>query len=238
MDAEFVSADYGFGRSPDGKESSRIIFRPGKNRDGYFDNEDILAQATAHMDLCDRWYPNDIHILIYDNATTHRKRADNAISARRMPKFTPKEGTNWGVEVTERDAAGKPIFGSDGKQKKIKVRMGSGYFRDGTPQDFYFPQGHPRAGVFKGMAVILEERGYNFAHQLRAECPKFKCPPDVPNCCCRRILYNEPDFVNVKSLLEEHCEKRGYLVLFLPKYHCELNFLEMVWGKSKREYRT
>jgi transposase len=50
-------------------------------------------------------------------------------------------------------------------------------------------------------------------------------------------LYTEPDFVNVKSLLEEHCEKRGFKVLFLPKFHCEINPLEMVWGRSKYHYR-
>ena len=35
------------------------------------------------------------------------------------------------------------------------------------------------------------------------------------NCCCRRILYNQPDFTNVKSLLEERCKVLGVLVLFL-----------------------
>ncbi|KAJ3506528.1 hypothetical protein NLJ89_g6819 [Agrocybe chaxingu] len=237
MDAEFASADYGFGRSPDGTETARVIFKPGKNRDGYFDNEDILKQATVFMDILEKWYPNEEHLLIYGNATTHKKRADTAPSARRMPKFTPKEGTNWGVEITDRHPDGTPVIGPDGKAKKIKVKMDHGYFHDGTPQDFYFPEGHERAGIFKGMAVILEERGYNFPHSLRAECVKFKCPPDESRCCCRRLLYMEPDFVNVKSLLEEHCAKRGFKVIFLPKFHCELNFLEMVWGKSKRAYR-
>ncbi len=87
------------------------------------------------------------------------------------------------------------------------------------------------------MAVILEERGYKDALKIRAECPKFKCPPDVERCCCRRLLYNEPDFVHVKTLLEELCEKRGFLVLILPKYHCELNPIEMIWDQSKFHYR-
>jgi hypothetical protein len=50
-------------------------------------------------------------------------------------------------------------------------------------------------------------------------------------------LYNQPDFVGVKTILEEHCERRGFLVEILPKYHCELNPLEMVWGRSKFHYR-
>ena len=237
MAARFVSADHGYGCSPDGKETSNIVFKAGAARDGYFDNNDILAQATKHMDLCEKYWPDEEHILIYDNATTHRKRPDHALSARKMPKTTPKEGCNWGVQVVEKGPDGKPIPGPDGKPKKKIIRMGPGYFESGQPQDLYFPAGHPRAGVFKGMAIILAERGYTWAHDLRAECKKFKCPPDVRFCCCRRVLYNEPDFINVKSVLEEHCEKRGFRVLFFPKYHCELNFLEMVWGKSKREYR-
>jgi hypothetical protein len=41
------------------------------------------------------------------------------------------------------------------------------------------------AGVFKGMAVILEERGFADARKLRAECKNFKCAPPALNCCCR-----------------------------------------------------
>jgi hypothetical protein len=31
---------------------------------------------------------------------------------------------------------------------------------------------------------------------------------------------------------------RGVLVLFLPKFHCELNFIEQCWGHAKSVYRT
>jgi len=43
--------------------------------------------------------------------------------------------------------------------------------------------------------------------------------------------------LGAKSILQEHCERRGFLVQILPKYHCELNPLEMVWGRSKFHYR-
>ena len=180
------------------------------------------------MDICKKYFPDEEHVFIYDNATTHLKQADNALSARKMPKNTPKPDTNWGVEVKKRKPDSKIEYGSNGKPLKIKVKMGPGFFSNGHPQDFYFPEGHERAGVFKGMAVILQEQGYTWAKDLKAECPKFKCPPDAKWCCCRRILYTDPDFVDVKSLLEEQCAKRGFQVIFLPKFHCELNPLEMV----------
>lgn len=42
MVADFVSAEYGWLRSPDGKESAQVLFEVGKNRDGYFTVQDIL----------------------------------------------------------------------------------------------------------------------------------------------------------------------------------------------------
>ncbi|KAI5886532.1 uncharacterized protein SCHCODRAFT_02672706 [Schizophyllum commune H4-8] len=33
------------------------------------------------------------------------------------------------------------------------------------------------------------------------------------------------------------CDARGFCVLFLPKFHCELNFIEQAWGAAKHAYR-
>jgi len=38
--------------------------------------------------------------------------------------------------------------------------MANGFFADGTTQEFNFPLGHECKGIFKGMAIILEEHGY------------------------------------------------------------------------------
>jgi hypothetical protein len=42
----------------------------------------------------------------------------------------------------------------------------------------------------------------------------------------------------VKSLLKEACASEGVEILFLPKFHCELNPIEMVWGYAKCLYCT
>lgn len=87
------------------------------------------------------------------------------------------------------------------------------------------------------MARILEERGFQGVAALRAECPKFKCPPGAEQCCCRRLLYDQPDFRSVETLVEAHCRARGFDVIFLPKFHCELNPIEQCWCIAKRTYR-
>ena len=237
MVARYVSADYGFLAAPDGRNTQRV-FKPGKNRDGYFTNEDILQQISDAMDLVSELYPNDDHIFIYDNATTHLKRPDNAPSACKMPKFTPPYGKNWLVEVTKQDENGNAIKMADGSGYETeKVKMADATFSTGEPQPLYFPEGHPRAGVFKGMLQILNERGITGFDKKRAECKSFKCPEGATDCCIRRKLYTQPDFQQGKSNLEILCESRGFQIIFLPKFHCELNFIEQCWGYAKRLYR-
>ena len=83
------------------------------------------------------------------------------------------------------------------------------------------------------MAQILAERGLVKESKLRFECQSFKCAPGSSNCCVRRVLYNQPDFTAVKSQLETVCEAHGFRVVFLPKFHCELNFIGQCWGYAK-----
>jgi len=123
-----------------------------------------------------------------------------------MPKFTPKEGTNWGPDTVKIGEDGKPIYGPDGKVVKIKIHMADATFADGTPQILYFPPGHQRAGVFKGMLVLLEERGLLTGLNLKAQCKDFKCKKGVTDCCCRRLLYSQPDFIRIESKLEIMCK--------------------------------
>jgi len=51
---------------------------------------------------------------------------------------------------------------------------------------------------------------------------------------CVWILELQPDFVNQKSLIEETIESHGHKVIFYPKFHCELNFIELFWGAAKQ----
>ena len=71
----------------------------------------------------------------------------------------------------------------------------------------------------KGMKMVLEERGIN-TRRMNAD--------DM-----RVVLSNHEDFRTEKTIIEHHLVNRGHLVYFIPKFHCELNPIERVWGQAK-----
>jgi len=52
--------------------------------------------------------------------------------------------------------------------------------------------------------------------------------------CALRILEAQPDFANEISLLEQAVCEAGHQVIFCPKFHCELNYIEYFWAAVKR----
>ena len=236
MVADFVSAEYGWMRSRDGNKTASVLFQAGKAREGYFNNENIRAHLNTAAEILKQDYPDEDHVLIFDNAKTHVKRPEGSLSALRMPKGP---SPNFMVEVNDVGEDGKLKYTEDGKIQKKKIPMSNGNF-NGREQEFYWPENsnHPFAGQFKGMVQILEERGFRNASKLKAQCRKkfSDCSPEK-NCCCRRLLFNQPDFALVESILEKEAKALGLRVIFLPKFHCELNPIEQCWGYAKRLYR-
>jgi hypothetical protein len=251
MVADFVSAEYGFLSScnPADPDLTQLLFRAGKSWDGYMTSDDVVDHVNHAMDILDKHYPDEHHIFIFDNARTHVKRADNALSARNMPKGPSKTvQSNAGGYRAVRDQNGKLVRDRENKVVKEWVPMQNRWYYDDEgckiSQPLYFPPNHPTMpGRFIGTEAVLVGRGYNaqWVHSLKASCKGFKCPvpePDQkPTCCCRRLLFSEPDFATEDTIVEETCEARGYDMIFLPKFHCELNPIEQCWGYAKQRYR-
>ncbi|KIJ50790.1 hypothetical protein M422DRAFT_159330 [Sphaerobolus stellatus SS14] len=217
MVSDFCSPDLGWLKSKDGKREARILFKAGKNRDGYFDCDDLCKQIKTAIGLFEEHFPNKSAIAAFgfDNAPSHQKRALDALSARHMPKGT----RHW--------------WGNDGKAKMRNTRL-----PNGQVQELYYPDDHPdHPGQFKGMAKLLEERGLFEEAKIRAQCPNFKCEDITAACCCHRVLFNQPDFQNQKPAIFELVESHGHIAFFYPKFHCELNFIEQCWGYAKMHYR-
>jgi transposase len=58
-----------------------------------------------------------------------------------------------------------------------------------------------------------------------------------PKCCASFVLSHEPDFLAQEEWLTQVVHKAGFEIIFYPKYHCELNYIEMVWGWAKGHHR-
>ena len=54
----------------------------------------------------------------------------------------------------------------------------------------------------------------------------------------RLVLGAHTDFKYEKIALEHFMQERGHRTIFFPKFHCELNPIERVWGEPKRYSRA
>jgi hypothetical protein len=69
---------------------AQIIFKAGKNRDGYFGAEELLAQVNSAINIFEGLSKGNFKALfLFDNTPSHQKRAADAISARKMAKGAP-----------------------------------------------------------------------------------------------------------------------------------------------------
>jgi hypothetical protein len=99
-----------------------------------------------------------------------------------------------------------------------------------------FPVDHPECpDQPKGVKQVLQERGL-WVDGLKLKC-RDKCLVGSGNCCAKRLLEVQSDFQEQRSLVQEVIEAAGHLCIFLPKFHCELNFIEYFWGAVKRYLR-
>ena len=78
-------------------------------------------------------------------------------------------------------------------------------------------------GKQKGIRSILMERGLFSGRMQQKE--------------ARKLLSQQDDFREQKTLLEETVSARGHEIIFYPKFHPEFNFIEMYWGACKASAR-
>ncbi|GBC53648.1 uncharacterized protein OCT59_004152 [Rhizophagus irregularis] len=97
----------------------------------------------------------------------------------------------------------------------------------------YLSDGHP-----KGIKLVLEERGL-WKKGLKRICSECKIHlPTKNNCCAVRILFFQLDFAAQRPLIQEIIEDQGHKIIFYPKFHCELNFIEQFWNAAKQFTRN
>ena len=90
---------------------------------------------------------------------------------------------------------------------------------DGRVQKMVLSNGQP-----KGMRLVLQERGIDTTRMKAAD--------------MRIVLAHHADFKYEKTALECLMQEKGQRAIFIPKFHCELNPIERVWGEAKRFTRA
>ena len=188
---------------------AREIIHPGKIHDGYWTGEDVAKQFKKAIAIHKEKFPQYDGLWAFDNSCNHNCFASDAL---RVEKMNLSPG---GKQALMRDT-----------------------FFNGQRQTMVFPLDYPveeLRGKAKGMKQVLQERGL-WKDGLVKTCGGCKGKAKDPQqleCCAQRILELQPDFLAQKSLLEEIAESEGQKIIFYPKFHCELNFIEMFWGKAK-----
>jgi hypothetical protein len=52
--------------------------------------------------------------------------------------------------------------------------------------------------------------------------------PENKWCCLYQVLSLQEDFANEKPEIQHYLEGRGHICMFYPKFHCEINPIEML----------
>lgn len=193
---------------------ARKYLKPGKNEEGWWTAEHLISQVIdCAIPIFEVLYPNAVAVFAFDNSTNHGAMAKDALYVMNM-------NVNPG-----------------GKQALMRS---TSFGPNETFQSMVFSPNHPTyPNKPKGMKQVLIERGLWY-DGLVGHCQLCKLKIDDitrTDCCMQKILSLQEDFKVQKSQLQEEIEKRGHKCIFYPKYHCELNFIEMYWGAAKRYAR-
>ena len=199
--------------------------------DGYFTGEDLIEQVRDSIPAFEAKHPGCIGVFVFDNATNHGTLPADALNVNWL-------NLNDGSDAKNRPAPSRKGWYFDDAGNKIEQEMN--VMRNGELQRL-------------GAKSVAGKRGYphNFRKgktNVAPEKPLLKCAQckskdgkqdwSRRNCCYSNFLMWQPDFMEQKSTVEEMIKEAGHICIFLPKFHPELNWIEMVWAFIKQRVRV
>ena len=174
----------------------------------WWEGDDLVEQViNLAILIFESAFPQCQALFLFDNATSHAAYASDALLARSM-NLHP-----------------------GGQQSIMRKRF--------NPLTFSVQPMVQQNGKPNGLRMVLVERGL-WRRGLRIQCRKpgtdkfLKTCLEGGQCCARALIAGQKDFQAQRCPLQEEVEGKGHLVLFYPKFHCELNFIEYYWGAVKR----
>jgi len=182
------------------RDARKIIY-PGSQGDPWWDTDQLITQLKIAIEIFNLAHPDCQALFVLDQSSAHAALPHDALRAFDMNK------SDGGKQRHQRDT----IIPNSNPFEACRGRV----------QTMTTESGHP-----KGLKSVLEERGFDVS-KLRAKCSPV-CPFENKNCCMARLLSQQEDFINQPSMLETLIKDAGHECIFLPKFHCELNPIEMV----------
>jgi hypothetical protein len=182
------------------RDARKVIF-PGSNGDPWWDTKQLLEQVDNAITIFEEAHPKCQALFVFDQSSAHASLGPDALKAFEMNKG------DGGKQRVQRDTIipmSNPSIAQRGNIQKMTIN-----------------------GKAKGLEQVLKERGVDTQKFRKAKCAPV-CPLDSKGCCMARWLSQQDDFLNQPSMLESLIVGRGHQCIFLPKFHCELNPIEMV----------
>lgn len=199
-------------------------FEYGKNKEGYWTADKMLKHMADVLDVLSVLYKDYAPVCFFDWSSCHDCMEPGAAAVSKM---------NIGVGGVRKGEELPPMNRIQLLADTPKMKIGDWQdltFQEGDDPPFYMPEMQPAnyVGKVKGMKQVLWERGL-FVAGMTKDGGKTK---DLSK-SMQHVLGEQPDFKAVPSSLQVLVERLGGRCLMLPKYHCELNPIELMWGMSK-----
>lgn len=226
------------------------FFKYGKNAEGYWDSDAMIQHVDEYMECFEHKYGDQAKCLfLFDWSSGHAKfpaaawrpaemnlrYGGTGASAVKVGKMAP----TIVVERAEVMGNEEPGMRTIGPERPLQTGdIQHLFFREG---EFPWYERPPRGvagaewaakflGQAKGLKQLLWERGLwregmTVDGQRTVRGVKQKA---VPSLSARIVMGACPDIIKQKSALQVFIEERGHMCDFLPKFHCELNPIELV----------
>ena len=232
------------------------------NSRGYWDNRSMVRQVNLLISIFNIKYPDYEMVLVVDHSSGHYAVSEAALNADGMnlnPGGKQDKLDDGFFYVKDDGGQATPI-----ELERDGQATAAGSFRrvvqplcddlqnfdripaadvQGVPCVWYRHKGTgaesrsvPVCAQAKGLRNVLVERFKAGALYATGE-PMLNDPQKMTLADARLEMAKFPDFIASISRLELLCARWNHTCLFLPKFHPELNPIELVWRDSKNELR-
>src|SRR5882724_1386322 len=243
------------------KMDARTIIYPGKNPDAWWDMAQLLTQIKDTIPIFEYLHPGAIGIWVFDCSLAHEALANDALNIKNMNiKAGGKQRSLHPTIIPVSNPPPKPgkcDTCGDIQEFSYPTDHPNADFR-GKPKGICAIV-MECTSVWDALceASGSERQVKNICSMCKASQVEKDCLAHVAAmestegnvtvgdgtlgvpkathryCCVTGTLSQQQDFLDEKPFIQTYIEAQGHICMFLPKFHCELDPIEMYWGWAK-----